>query len=219
MCGRFAITLPDDAMAQLFGAAPANDLPPVPRYNVCPTQPVATVISRQGTRHYGPMRWGLIPRWYKHPTDGPLLFNARAETLATKPAFAEAARQRRCLIPASGFYEWTKEGENRLPWYITRADGEPLVMAGVWQSWQGPEGARVASLAIVTCAAGPDIAHLHDRSPVILPPDDWALWLGEAGHGAARLMQSPGAGTLHSHRVDPAVNANRAEGAALIAPI
>lgn len=218
MCGRFAITLPDDAMAQLFSAAPANDLPPVPRFNVCPTQPVATVISRYGSRHYGPMRWGLIPRWYKHPTDGPLLFNARAETIATKPAFAEAARQRRCLVPASGFFEWTKEGENRLPWFIARADGEPLVMAGVWQTWQGPEGARVASLAIVTCAASPDIAHLHDRSPVILPPDDWALWLGEAGHGAALLMQATPAGTLTSHRVGTAVNSNRAEGPELTKP-
>ncbi|MCC6001419.1 MAG: SOS response-associated peptidase [Pararhodobacter sp.] len=193
--------------------------PRAPRHNVCPTQPVATVISRQGSRHYGPMRWGLIPRWYKHPTDGPLLFNARSETLADKPAFAEAARQRRCLVPASGFFEWTKEGDNRLPWFIARTDGAPLVMAGVWQVWQGPQGARVASCAIVTCPATDEIAHLHDRMPVILAPDDWSLWLGEAGHGAARLMRPTPRGTLTCHRVDTAVNSNRAEGPELIAPI
>lgn len=219
MCGRFAITLPDDAMAQLFGAAPANDMPPVPRYNICPTQPVAAVISAEGARRYGPMRWGLIPRWYKHPTDGPLLFNARSESIAEKPAFADAARKRRCLIPATGFYEWTKEGEARLPWFIHRADEAPLVMAGIWQVWHGPEGARVASCAIVTCPAGDDIAHLHDRMPVIVEPGDQALWLGEEGHGAARLMQPPGAGTLAFHRVGTAVNSNRAEGAELIDPV
>ncbi len=219
MCGRFAITLPDDAAAQLFSAAPANDLPPVPRYNICPTQPVAAVISHEGTRRYGPMRWGLIPRWYKHPTDGPLLFNARSESIAQKPAFADAARKRRCLIPATGFYEWTKEGEARLPWFIRRTDEAPQVMAGIWQAWHGPEGALVASAAIVTCPAGEDIAHLHERMPVILNPDDWALWLGEQGHGAARLMRPVQAGTLQAHRVDPAVNSNRAEGAALIEPL
>ena len=219
MCGRFAITLPDEAMVQLFGAAPANDLPPVPRYNVCPTQPVAAVISREGTRHYGPMRWGLIPRWYKHPTDGPLLFNARSETLAEKPAFRAAARSRRCLIPATGFYEWTKEGEARLPWFIRRADGEALVMAGVWQVWHGPEGARLGTCAIVTCAAAGRVAELHDRVPVILEPEDWALWLGEAGRGAARLMRPLPDEALAFHRVGTEVNSNRAEGPELIEPL
>lgn len=218
MCGRFAITLPDDAMARLFDAAPANDLPPVPRYNICPTQPVAVVISAEGRRRYGPMRWGFIPRWYKTPTDGPLLFNARSETIAEKPAFREAARQRRCLIPASGFYEWTKDGETRLPWYITRTDGAPMVFAGVWQSWQGTEGTRIASCAIVTAAAQDEMAAAHDRVPVVLNPGDWAKWLGEDGHGAARLMQAPGQGVLGFRRVGQAVNSNRAEGPELIEP-
>ncbi|MCC5972164.1 MAG: SOS response-associated peptidase [Pararhodobacter sp.] len=219
MCGRFAITLPDDAMAQLFGAAPANDLPPVPRFNVCPTQPVAAVVSRDGSRHYGPMRWGFIPRWYKHPTDGPLLFNARGETIAEKPAFSQAARRRRCLIPATGFYEWTKDDEARLPWFIRRSDHAPMVFAGVWQAWNGPEGARIATCAIVTCAASGAMAALHDRVPVILNPEDWPLWLGEAGHGAARLMRALPDGALSAHRVGTAVNSNRAEGPDLIEPL
>lgn len=219
MCGRFAITLPDDAMAQMFNAAPANDMPPVPRYNICPTQPVAAVVSAPGGRRYGPMRWGFIPRWYKTPTDGPLLFNARSETIADKPSFAEAARKRRCLIPASGFYEWTKEGDTRLPWYITRTDGEPMVFAGVWQSWTGPEGERLPTCAIVTTAATGAMADLHDRVPVILNPGDWAKWLGEEGHGAARLMGPLPDGDLRFQRVGTAVNSNRAEGPELIEPI
>lgn len=219
MCGRFAITLPDDAMARLFDAAPANDLPPVPRFNVCPTTPVAVAISAEGRRRYGPMRWGFIPRWFKSPTDGPLLFNARSETLAEKPAFAEAARKRRCLIPASGFYEWTREGETRLPWFITRADGAPMVFAGVWQMWAAPDGSRQATCAIVTAAATGAMADLHDRVPVVLEPGDWPLWLGESGPGAARLMVAPPEGRLAFRRVGPAVNSNRAQGPELIEPL
>lgn len=219
MCGRFAFTLPHDAMARLFEAAPANDLPPSPRYNICPTDPVAVVVAAEGGRRYGPMRWGFIPRWYKTPTDGPLLFNARSETIAEKASFKEAARKRRCLVPAAGFYEWTKEGETRLPWYITRADSEPMVFAGVWQSWQGPEGARIASVAIVTAEASGEMAKLHERVPVVLEPADWGLWLGEEGHGAARLMHGPDEGVLAFRRVSPAVNSNRAEGPELIEPL
>ena len=191
----------------------------MPRYNVCPTDPVAVIIAAQGRRRLGPMRWGFIPRWYKTPTDGPLLFNARAETIAEKPAFRDAVRRRRCLIPASGFYEWTKEGETRLPWYITRTDAEPMVFAGIWQSWQGPEGLRVASCAIVTTAATHEMAQLHDRVPVALDPADWPLWLGEAGHGAAPLLQPPPEGALAFRRVGTGVNSNRAEGPELIEPL
>lgn len=252
MCGRFAITLPVDAVAQLFGAQPANDLPPEPRYNVCPTQPIAVVLHESprpdggadrnvavpsgrhpvavetnaspgdtlGPRRLMAVRWGFIPRWYKSPTDGPLLINARAETIATKPAFRNAARQRRCIIPATGFYEWTRlqDGE-RLPWFISRADGAPLAMAGVWRDWQGPEGERIRSAAIVTTQAGDDIAHIHHRQPVILDPQDWGLWLGEQGRGAARLMHAGPAGQLRAWRVDKAVNSNRAQGPELIRPI
>lgn len=219
MCGRFAITLPNDAMARAFAATPANDLPPVPRFNICPTQPVAAVISREGARHMGPMRWGFLPRWYKSETDGPLLINARAETIAEKPAFREAARMRRCLIPASGFYEWTKDDAgNRLPWYIAPRTGDMLVFAGVWQVWEREE-TRHVSCAIVTCAANSAMAQVHHRMPVILPPEDWALWLGEAGLGAARLMRATPEDGLVWHRVDRRVNSNAAEGAALIEPL
>lgn len=219
MCGRFAVTLPPDAMAQLFAAAPANDLPAVPDYNVCPTTQIHVIRSGADQRHLHSMRWGFLPHWYKSPTDGPLLINARAETIAEKPAFRAACRARRCLIPATGFYEWTKDAEgNRLPWYIHRADAAPIAFAGVWQEWgRGEEAARTC--AIVTTGANAQMKAIHHRMPVIVEERDWALWLGEAGKGAATLMQPAAEDVLSFYRVDPKVNSNRARGEELIAPI
>src|SRR6056297_296228 len=152
MCGRIAVTLPPDSMARLFAALPANDLPPVPNYNVCPTNALHAVVSGERRRVVS-MRWGFLPHWYKTPTDGPLLINARAESIAEKPAFRAACRERRCLVPATGFYEWTKDAEgNRLPWYFTPADGAPLVFAGIWQVWDKAETPLV-TCAIVTTGA------------------------------------------------------------------
>ena len=119
MCGRFAVTLPTDAMAQLFDALPANDLPEVPDYNVCPTTRIATVRAEEGQRRLAPMRWGFLPQWYKSPTDGPLLINARGETAATKASFRAPMRHKRALIPASGFYEWKRDkasGQSQAYW-------------------------------------------------------------------------------------------------------
>lgn len=218
MCGRFAVTLPTDAMAQLFDALPANDLPEVPDYNVCPTTRIATVRAEEGQRRLAPMRWGFLPQWYKSPTDGPLLINARAETIADKPAFRAACRARRCLIPATGFYEWTKDGDgNRLPWYIRRADGGTLAFAGIWQDW-ARDGEALRTCAIVTTAANTKMQAIHHRMPVVLEPADWPLWLGEAGKGAAPLMQPADDAVLEFYRVDPTVNSNRASGPELIEP-
>ncbi|MCC6006185.1 MAG: SOS response-associated peptidase [Rhodobacteraceae bacterium] len=220
MCGRFAITLPDDAVARLFSAAPDNDLPPVPRHNVCPTQPVAAVVAEAAGRRLRALRWGFVPRWARSLSDGPLLINARAETLAEKPAFAEAARTRRCLIPATGFYEWTKdESGARLPWFARPCGAEVAAFAGIWQVWTSPDGESLATCAIVTTAAGPDLAAIHHRAPLALAPGDWALWLGEAGKGAARLMRPAPAGAWDVWRVDPRVNSNRAEGPDLMVPL
>ncbi|MDT8853967.1 SOS response-associated peptidase [Paracoccaceae bacterium Fryx2] len=218
MCGRFTITHPDEAMARLFDAVPGNDLPPVPRYNICPTQPVAVVTHDEGGRRLRAMRWGLLPVWYKTPTDGPLIINARADTVAVKPAFREAIRSRRCLIPASGFYEWNAGPDGaRLPWYFARSDGAPIAFAGLWQHWER-DGQALDTCAMITTDAGPGMT-IHHREPVLVEPADWPLWLGEAGHGAAPLMHATAAGVLQAHRVDPKVNSNRAEGADLIAPL
>ncbi len=218
MCGRMTMTHPNDAMAQLFEAAPANDLPDPPTYNLCPTQSVGVVVSGEGARALRPMRWGFLPHWYKATNGGPLLINARAETIAEKPAFKAAARERRCLIAATGFYEWTKDAEdNRLPWYFTRPSGDPLVFAGIWQMW-GKED-PVATCAIVTTGASEWMSETHHREPVVVDETDWATWLGETGEKAAPLMRSAPEGFYQRWRVDRAVNSNRATGPELIEPI
>ncbi len=214
MCGRFTITHPDEALARLFAALPGNDLPPVPRFNVCPTTTVGVVTSEGGVRRLRAMRWGFIPAWYKAPNDGPLIINARADTVAGKPAFREAIRARRCIVPASGFFEWQEVGGKKLPWYFTRTNGQPMAFAGLWQRWGDMD-----TVAIVSTEAGPGMAGLHHREAVTLEAADWPLWLGEAGHGAAVLMRASAAGVMQCHRVDPAVNSNRAEGAGLILPV
>lgn len=219
MCGRFAITLPTDAMAQIFAAAPANDLPEVPNYNVCPTDGIHVISLQNGTRRLGAMRWGFIPSWYKSPNDGPLLINARAETIADKPAFRDACRARRCVVAVTGFYEWTKDAEGaRDPWYITRQDGALMALAGVWQEWEDA-GAVIQTCALVTTGANRAMTALHHRMPVVLSDADIGLWLGEAGKGAARLMRPAPEDALCWHRVDRAVNTNRASGPSLIEPL
>lgn len=223
MCGRFSLTLPSDAMAQLFAAVPANDLPHVPNFNVCPTNQVHAVVAGEDSRRLVSMRWGFVPHWYKTPGDGPLLINARAETIAEKPAFRTACRERRCLIPASGFYEWTKDAEGRrLPWYIHHADDTPIAFAAIWQVWDRPQDGDETPLttcAIVTTNSNGPISEIHHRMPVSIAAPDWPLWLGEAGKGAAKLMQTPPDDVFAFHRVDPRVNSNRASGPELIEPI
>lgn len=205
-------------MAQLFAAQPSNALPMVPNFNVCPTNQVHVVRAGETNRQLTPMRWGFLPHWYKAENGGPLLINARAETLAEKPAFRAACRERRCLLVATGFYEWTKSAQDtRLPWYIHRRDDAPIAFAGVWQGW-GPPEARQSTCAIVTTEANAHMSRIHHRMPLILEADDWGLWLGEQGKGAARLMQ-PGADEVLSYfRVDPMVNSNKAQGPELIEP-
>jgi putative SOS response-associated peptidase YedK len=215
MCGRFTITHPNAALAAMFDALPGNDLPLGPNYNVCPTNTVAVVTAGQGGRRLRSMRWGFVPAWYKATNDGPLIINARSDTIATKPAFRDAVRARRCIVPASGFYEWeTGAAGQKLPWYFTRTDGAPMALAGIWQRWQD-----IDTVAIVSTEAGPGMQGLHHREAVLLEPADWPLWLGEAGHGAAVLMRASAQGVMGAVRVGVAVNSNRAAGAGLISPV
>lgn len=188
MCGRYMITSTFEAMAKLFEADLAELGPYVPRPNVSPTEPVPVVVSHDGDRTVVPMRWGLLPPWYRTPNGGPLLINARAEGIAEKPAFREAVRERRCLVPADAFYEWQGEKGAKMPHVIRPRAGGLMAFAGVWQDWRGPGGV-VATCAIVTCEANGVLAPIHERMPVVIAPADFALWLGEAGHGAARLMR------------------------------
>lgn len=214
MCGRFTITHPNEALAAMFDALPGNDLPLGPNYNVCPTNAVM-VVTADGGRRLRAMRWGFVPGWYKAVNDGPLIINARADTIAVKPAFRDAVRARRCIVPVSGFYEWeTGADRQKLPWYFTRQDGAPMALAGIWQHWGDMD-----TVAIVSTDAGPGMQGLHHREAVLLEAADWPLWLGEAGHGAAVLMRASPPGVMAAVRVGVAVNSNKAAGPALIVPI
>ncbi len=219
MCGRFTLTDPSDALSALFEAVPSNDLPDVPNYNICPTNQIHAVTLEEGQRRLRALRWGFIPHWAKATNDGPLLINARGETIAEKPAFRAAARERRCLIPATGFYEWTKDEDgNRLPWYIRPGSANGMAFAGVWQEWTRGEE-PITACAIVTTSANEPMSKIHHRMPVILDQKDWGLWLGENGKGAVTLMIAAADDFLTTYRVDPAVNSNRARGETLIAPL
>ncbi|MFT4915406.1 MAG: putative SOS response-associated peptidase YedK [Yoonia sp.] len=214
-----AFTLPKEAMVQLFEATPSNNLPEAPNYNVCPTVQIPVVTSDGDARRLRPMRWGFVPHWYEKPNGGPLLINARAETIAEKSAFRAACRARRCLIPVTGFYEWTRDGKTTpLPWFVQRCDNAPLVMAGIWQDWERGDEA-LTTCAIVTTSANKAMARIHHRIPVILSQQDWSLWLGESGKGAALLMKSAPEDALSFHRVGTEVNSNRVSGAVLLDPI
>src|SRR5262245_47711696 len=187
MCGRFTLTSTPEELARRFGL----DAPPTfsPRYNIAPGQDVLAVRALEGGgRAAVPLRWGLVPA-RSHPgsaTSGNLLINARAETAATRPALRDAFRSRRCIVPASGFYEWASRGDFRQPYWIAPHDGGPWGIAGLWERWIAPDGARLESCALLTTAANARIADLHDRMPAILAtPADYAAWLDPAQDGAA----------------------------------
>ena len=219
MCGRFAITLPSGAMSQLFEAPPINNLPNVPNFNVCPTNFIHVVTSNEGGRKLESLRWGFVPSWYRKIDAGALLINARSETLAQKPSFASACRERRCLIPCSGFYEWSRDIDGRkIPWFIKRQDEMPLVFGGIWQEW-GDENGKIKTCAIVTTASNSKMSTIHHRLPLILERSHWGLWLGEKGHGASVLMGPTADQTLGAYKVSEAINSNRSSGPDLISPV
>ena len=212
------MTLPQDMV--LFFDASAAALPAQePRWNVCPTQMIPVAMSRDGQRTLEWMRWGFLPHWYKTPNDGPLIINARSEGIAEKPAFREACRQRRCLIPASGFYEWTiAPDKGRDPWFMQPTNGGLMAFGGVWQDWTGPDGQVQQSVAVVTCGANKAMSVLHHRMPVIVGRDDFPLWLGEAGHGASVLMRPAPQDALGFRRVSRKVNGAKYDSPELIEP-
>lgn len=221
MCGRYTISSPLDELLALFSATGRPNFGPT--WNAAPTQslPIAR-RGRDGGARLSLVRWGLVPHWSKTgPSGAKPLINARSETAAHKPTFRQALARRRALIPADGFYEWTKDetadGEARQPWFITRTDGAPMVFAGVWERW-GEEAERVDSFAILTTQANADIAHLHHRTPVMLTPDRFAPWLAPETD-LAPFLTAPPDGVLNAVKVSPTVNSARRDGPELIAPI
>lgn len=190
MCGRFALYSDPLTLARRFGI----DTPPQlqPRYNVAPSQSIPIVREEEsGKRCFALVRWGLIPYWAKDTNIGYSTINARAETVAAKPAFRAAFRSRRCLIPADGFYEWqVRPGtKTKQPWYIALRDRKPMAFAGLWERWRSPQGEALESCTIIVTAANELMRPIHERMPVILAPGDWNVWLQPADDKNAQRQQ------------------------------
>jgi putative SOS response-associated peptidase YedK len=219
MCGRFALTERPGDLAKFF-AVDGLDFPP--RYNIAPTQPIVAVMEQHGRRRMALLRWGLVPGWVKDPRQFSLVINARSETMAEKPAFRDALKHGRCIVPASGYYEWQAGPAGKQPYYITRADGAPMLFAGLYASWMGPNGEVIDSAAIVTTPASPDMAFLHPRMPAILSGaavEDWLNVRDVRAATAAQLALPLPEGALRHHPVAPRVNGATPDDAALIEPV
>lgn len=226
MCGRFVLATRPETLAEHFGARLGADVEELvaPSWNVAPSRSVlAVTCSAQGGRELGAFRWGLIPAFAKDPSIGNRLVNARAETLAAKPAFRSAFQRRRALIVADGFYEWRKDPDGvRQPFYFSRRDGEPLAFAGLFALWRADADAPwIRSCTIITTDAGPDVASVHDRMPAVLEPAAQEAWL-EASRtdpqSLAPLLAPSAAGTLVAWPVDRRVGNPRSDGPELLAP-
>jgi putative SOS response-associated peptidase YedK len=232
MCGRYAITLPPEAVRAFFRYVELPNFPP--RYNVAPTQPVPIIrLERDArgvrSRHFVLVRWGFLPGFVKDPKDFPLVINARAETVAEKPSFRNALKRRRCIFIADAFYEWRrpaggkkKGGPPSQPFLIRRADGAPMALAGLWEAWTGPNGEEMDTACIVTTDANGPMAAIHDRMPVILEPEDFDRWLdceADDARDAAGLMRPTGDNILEFIPIGTGVNKVANDGPEVQAPV
>ena len=223
MCGRFARYSAPDLLATAFHATPAEPAPP-PSYNIAPGARVLAVrTAEDGRRILSPLHWGLVPHWSRERKIAFHTFNARAETVAEKPAFRESFRYRRCLIPADGFFEWQTSGRTKQPYFIRHRDGQPLAFAGLWDGWQDPQtGERLLSCSILVTDANALMRTLHPRMPVILSAADQAIWLDPEVRDPRRLqtlLQPCDPAILTAHPVDRRVNSGREDDPSLIDPL
>jgi putative SOS response-associated peptidase YedK len=229
MCGRYALTSPPEAIRRLFGYAETPNFPP--RYNIAPTQPIAIVNSARGDdgaplRRFMLARWGFLPGFVKDTREFPLLINARAETAAEKPSFRNAMKRRRCLVPADAYYEWLKLREGgritRRPYLFRRADGNPMGLAGLWETYASPDGSEIDTACILTTDANGATVAVHDRMPAIIEPKDFAAWL-DADHvsavDAAKLLKPAPDDALDFFEIGPEINKATSDGPNLQAPL
>jgi putative SOS response-associated peptidase YedK len=218
MCGRFTLRTPRARLEELFALpdAPANLSP---RFNIAPSQPIASIRQCDGQREWVYFKWGLVPSWSRQAKPPYSTINARAETVARKPAFRKAFRQSRCLIPADGFYEWKADGNRRQPYLIHRKDDAPFAFAGIWDHWQSAEQV-IESAAIIVTEPNEVMAAIHNRMPVILDPEDYALWLdhNQPLQRIQDLLRPSPDGDLEAYPVSRLVNAPANDGPACIEP-
>lgn len=237
MCGRFSLAAEPSALIAVFGPMVYDQLAlahqafgdptrpgPLPRYNIAPTQQIPVVrLGPAGQRQLSALRWGLIPSWSQRPGKGPLMINARAETVASKPAYRAAFQRRRCLIPSDGFYEWRSRGKAKQPYRIRRRDGALMAYAAIWERWQGPQTGEqprvIESASIVTVPANAVVEPLHGRMPAILDPTDFATWLGGQAQQAQALLAPSDDALLERYPVSVDLNKAGNEGASLWTPV
>lgn len=218
MCGRFALKEGRAELSAHFDLDECVDL--APRYNVAPGDDVAAIRqSPDGKRVLGLLRWGLVPHWAPSPEVGARLINARGESVADLPSFRNAFKRRRCLLPASGFFEWQQQDEIRQPYYVSLKSGAPMAIAGLWESWKAPDGTLLRSACIVTTAANALLQPVHERMPVLVGPGDWCDWLDAPAERVEHLLVPFPASALQAWPVRRRVGWTRAQGAELIEPL
>ena len=222
MCGRFVQERPASELAEIFSAEPLVE-DPGPRFNVAPTDEALVVVQREDRRAITAYRWGLIPHWADSVKAGSRMFNARAETLTSSPAFRDSLRRKRCLVPVEAFYEWRREGTVRQPYTIGRSDGRPLALAGLWDGWRDPDLDQVRrTFTIVTTTPNDTMATIHNRMPVMLDESDWGTWLDPRSADLGELLAflEPREGpVLAITPVSQLVNNVRNDGPELVVPL
>ncbi len=222
MCGRFALAAPKAELVTYFRLdefeGDGDDF--AARYNIPPGTDIAVIRqSPDGKRVLHRLRWGLIPHWAKDPSIGAKLNNARGESVDEKPSFKSAFSRRRCLIPASGFYEWKTEGKAKQPYYFSSKLGAPLALAGLWESWKAPDGSIIRTACIITTAANALMAPVHDRMPVIVGEADWQGWLGAPAEDVRPVILPYDANDLQAWPVERRVSRTVEDDEGLIAPL
>ncbi|MEX0853580.1 MAG: SOS response-associated peptidase [Bauldia sp.] len=219
MCGRYTLTATPEELQALFGYLDSEPQPP--RYNIAPTQPIAIVREAEGACRLALVRWGLVPWWVEDPAKFKLLINARGETAQRTPAFRDAMRARRCLVPASGFYEWQRiQGKSKQPYWLRPRAGGLIAFAGLWERWTDRAGQAIESGCILTTTANATVAPIHDRMPVVIGPRDFDRWLsgGERAAGG-ELLGPPPADLLEAVPVGTRVNKVDNDDPGLIEPV
>ena len=217
MCGRFAIAIRAETLRQVFGVADvAAEM--LPRFNVAPGQDIAAIRVEDGEKRLVMLRWGFPVQFPGAPQAKPLI-NARGETVDTKPIFRDAFRNRRCLVPANGFYEWQAKGRGpKQPFFVRPKNGEPFAMAGIWERTKDVSGKSVDCVAIVTCEANAFLRPLHERMPVVLMPADWDVWLSGSPEEAKALIRTAPDDFFEAYPVGFGVNRAANEGPGLVLP-